>query len=392
MPEMSRCAAALVVMAVVMVGADRRPLLADKITFTSQGKTLTVDGNVLAKDILGNMQFEGRDSQHYFIRSGDLVTHETSEEPVALLAPQQLRIHMEKELGGGFKFIMKKHYLVCYSCSYDYAKEAGELFERAYAVFTNYFRNKGGFKLQEPRQPMIAIICGTRDEYIERVQGELGPFAAQTAGVYMMQSNRMYMYDAFGGEVGNRLNLASRVNQEQAEGIASLIREQNISVVVHEAVHQIAYNTGFHNRNVPNPLWLVEGMAMFFESPDLDSKSGWRGVGNVNRERLAQFRKNFTGRSKDSLQTLIADDQRFREAATANDAYAEAWAFTYFLAKSKTAGYVRYLKILNERDPRTAGEYTPEERVRDFKTAFGKSPSDIELDFKRYISSVMSKD
>ena len=46
--------------------------------------------------------------------------------------------------------------------------------------------------------------------------------------------------------------------------------------VIHEATHQIAFNCGLHTRYADNPLWLTEGMALYFETPDLRSRSGWR--------------------------------------------------------------------------------------------------------------------
>ena len=35
--------------------------------------------------------------------------------------------------------------------------------------------------------------------------------------------------------------------------------------MLHEGAHLIAFNVGILERNQPNPMWLVEGMASFFE-------------------------------------------------------------------------------------------------------------------------------
>src|SRR5207253_9543744 len=81
----------------------------------------------------------------------------------------------------------------------------------------------------------------------------------------------------------------------------------NIATVIHEATHQIAFNSGMHTRYADNPLWLAEGMAMYFETPDLSSKSGWKTAGAVNDLRLGQFQEFAAQRrARDSLATLIS--------------------------------------------------------------------------------------
>ncbi|QDU64145.1 hypothetical protein Pan216_50340 [Planctomycetes bacterium Pan216] len=361
---------------------------ADTITFSQDGLRKTVEGNVLAEDSRGGLLVEGRDGQHHILQSGDVLERQRSAEEVQPYSNRDLQRALEEELGPQFKFLKTNNYLVCYSGDQAYARQAATLFERAYSTFTNYFRRRGGFRFEKPKFPLIAIVCASRSEYIDLVSKELGPLAAQTAGVYMPGTNRMYMYDATGGQTGQNLQRIAQTNARQAQNFAFLLQEQNISTVIHEAVHQIAFNTGFHKRHVLNPLWLVEGMAMYFEAPDRDARGGWRGAGKVNRERLERFSKMYPS-GLIPLEQMIIDDTVFRQADTANDAYAQAWALSYFLAKSKTKSYIKYLKILYEREPMV--EYTPEERLADFRTAFGKSPEKLEVDFKRYMKRVVLK-
>ena len=65
---------------------------------------------------------------------------------------------------------------------------------------------------------------------------------------------------------------------------------------------------------------------------------GWRGIGAVNEPRLERFQQYLSARPADSLETLIRDDRRFRDARQNIDAYAEAWALTYFLINKRPAG------------------------------------------------------
>lgn len=376
------------VAAVLMIVGAAASLDADTIRFRKGRELVEVEGNVLAEDRVGTIMLEGRDGAHFFVTSDALIERKRSENPAAPYTKLQLRAALEKELGSKFRFIQTKHYLVAYSCAPEYAKQAGSLFERAFSVFTNYFGRKGGFRFTIPKQPLVAIICGSREEYVQMLSKDLGPLAASTAGVYMPTTNRMYMYDALGGETAEYVRAAPKA-ASNPDGFALLLREQNVSTVVHESIHQIAYNSGFHNRHVRNPVWLVEGMATFFETPDLDAKGGWAGVGNVNRERLERFQQRFNVRPKDSLRKLILDDTLFRQPEMANDAYAEAWALTYFLCKAKSKSYCDYLKILNERPPMV--EYSAEDRLSDFRSAFGKSPEDLDVDFRKYMARVVFK-
>ena len=124
-----------------------------------------------------------------------------------------------------------------------------------------------------------------------------------------------------------------------------------VATIVHEATHQIAFNCGLQTRLSDIPLWLCEGMAVYFEAPDLTSSRGWRGIGRVNYPRLTTFRRNLPNWRRDSLVTLLADNQRFRNPSTAVAAYADAWALNYYLIKYRPKQYAAYLEMLAEKPP-----------------------------------------
>jgi hypothetical protein len=161
----------------------------------------------------------------------------------------------------------------------------------------------------------------------------------------------------------------------------------NIATVIHEATHQIAFNSGMHTRYADNPLWLVEGMAMYFETPDLTSKSGWKTAGAVNDLRLGQFEEFAAGRRKpDSLATLVSSDGRFTDADQMADAYAEAWALSHFLIRAKKEAYVKYLTTLAAK-PRLVWN-TPEERLKEFRAAFGDDLGQLNNEMLRHLKKL----
>ena len=71
----------------------------------------------------------------------------------------------------------------------------------------------------------------------------------------------------------------------------------------------------------------------------------------MNRVNLVNFRNYLPRRPAGSLELLLSDDKRFRDPATATDAYAEAWALNYYFLQTKSEAYVKYLAALAEQKP-----------------------------------------
>jgi hypothetical protein len=190
----------------------------------------------------------------------------------------------------------------------------------------------------------------------------------------------MTMYDLTGTNQGRGGRGGTYAEVQRI--LASSEAARTVSTIVHEATHQIAFNCGMHARYSDCPLWFSEGVAIYFETPNLRSAKGWSGVGMLNRSRLTQFQKYLGLRPADSLQTLIATDKRFRDVRQAPDAYAEAWALTYFLQQRRVKQYVEYLKILSEKKPLIPDE--PEKRLAQFETCFGDTKK-LDAEFLKYM-------
>ncbi|WP_417389343.1 DUF1570 domain-containing protein [Gimesia sp.] len=144
---------------------------------------------------------------------------------------------------------------------------------------------------------------------------------------------------------------------------------------------------GLHTRYADNPRWLTEGIATYFETPDLRSKTGWQTVGRPNPLRIGQFVDYARSRRKaDSLLSLISTDQRFQDQKTILDAYAESWAFSYFLIKTRRRGYEKYLKLIADRKPLVWA--TPEERLKTFQSVFGDDLTLLDQQFLKYMREI----
>jgi len=188
------------------------------------------------------------------------------------------------------------------------------------------------------------------------------------AGFYDLQSNRILLYDMGGGSSD------------------SFAWQQTASVIIHEVTHQVAFNTGVHERFSAPPLWVVEGLATSFEAPGVyDSRHHTQRADRINRGRFDYFRKSVAPRHKpEMLPALTASDGLFRSKPAA--AYAEAWALTFYLVETQPRNYTAYLKRTASHPPFT--EYTSAERTADFEAVFGDNYPMIEARFLRFMAEL----
>lgn len=334
-----------------------------------------VAGRILTEAQDGGLLLIGQDGRLWSIDKPQLVSRADAGEPFRPLAHTALAKQLQSELGPGFDVVVTKHYVICTSARRQYAQWCGALFERLYLSFHNYWKQRG-MKLADPEFPLVALVFGGEKEFAEFATKDAGADVASAKGYYSIGTNRMVLYDLTAADA-KPIGGADDINRQ----VAAV--PYNIATVIHEATHQIAFNSGMHTRYADNPLWLVEGMAMYFETPDLSSKTGWKTAGAVNDERLAQFR-DFVGKGRrkaDSLATLLASDARFNDAEQAADAYAEAWALSFYLIRSKKEAYVKYLNALAAK-PRLVFD-TPDERLSEFRDCFGDDLKQIDAELMK---------
>ncbi|MFO0013328.1 MAG: DUF1570 domain-containing protein [Planctomycetota bacterium] len=284
----------------------------------------------------------------------------------------------------GTKSIQTEHFVVCYNTTDVYARWNANLYERMYIGMRRFWKEKG-IEVQEPRFPMVALIFGTRDEYLEYAKRDFRG-AESTSGYYTQTTNRLATFDLTGIE--GMLPPGAKVQREEliTEIFSRPQAERQVATILHEASHQIAFNTGVQKRLGDYPLWVSEGMATFFESPDFSSSSGWGGTGKVNRFNLANLRRYAPQRPEDSLVKLLSDDKLLRQGETATAAYAESWGLTFFLIKRRPKQYVEYLKLLKDRPIGQPAD--PKQRLADFKQCFGEDLDKLNKEFIRFIGTL----
>ncbi|MGD0383234.1 MAG: DUF1570 domain-containing protein [Thermoguttaceae bacterium] len=362
----------------------------DQVTFRHHGREITLSGRLLITAQDGGLLLLTRDGVIWPITPEDLIKH-TSD--AALFEPftrEEMAKRLLAELPNNFEVLPVKdykHYLIFYDTSRTYAQWCGSLFERLYMAFTNYWSQMPrGFELTKPEFPLVAVIFADKQAYLKFTRADLGDAGESIIGYFNLATNRMTMYDLTGAASAGRpsahISTGAQINQILARPEAL----QTVSTIVHEATHQIAFNCGLHTRLSDCPVWFSEGIAMYFETPDLNGqKGGWSGIGAINRVRLEQFQKYLYRRPADSLSTLVTADKRLHDLKQISDAYAEAWALTYFLIKQHPKEYIAYLRMLSKKKPLLRD--SPETRLNEFQQEFGNIKK-LDTEFLRYMGRV----
>lgn len=319
--------------------------------------TIDVEGKVLLTASDGGVLLLADDGQLWTVQPERVVTRSKDDKPFRPITRKEAGRRLLQEFSSGFRLHQTAHYVICHNTNDEYAAWVGGLFERAYTGFYAYWRNKGR-KLAEPEFPLVAIVFADQRGFAEYARPQVGDLVDEMIGYYKVPTNRMVTY-----VVPNR--------------------ERRVATLVHEAIHQLCYNSGLHTRLADNPYWVVEGMAIYFETTDSSAK-GWRNIGGVNQVNLARFEAFLANRPADSLTTLIRDDERFRKLATAEAAYAESWALNYFLLRTKQKDYLKYLDTLSA-GPLLA-EPDPRARVQALQDALGMDLETLDREFLLYMN------
>lgn len=339
-----------------------------RVEYKREGRTLAAQGRVLARDARGGVCLQTDEGELIIAQADEVVRTRELDETFAPVTAREMTQRLLKRLPDGFQVHETPHYLVAYSTSRDYARWTSSLLERLYRAFTNYW-GREGLNLTEPEFPLVVVVHADRDAYRQATADDLGAAAGSIVGYYNLRTNHVSMYDITGAErvraaAGRRTSMRDITRMLSRPAAVPLV-----ATIVHEATHQIAFNCGLMTRYADLPLWLVEGMAVYFEAPDLNSTRGWQGIGRVNYPRLRVFQTNLPQWRAGDLRRLIKDDRQLRDPRTAGDAYATAWALNYFLIEYREDQYSDYVQAMSSKPAFREGKQG--ERVEQFEAYFG---------------------
>lgn len=264
---------------------------------------------------------------------------------------QHARAQLQAELGSHFETIIAGPYVI--AAPQGEADRWQHRFSALLAGYWRYFEVRG-CPLHRADFPLIVIVFSSREEFLRYSATQTSKLPSMAVGSYFPNTNRCILY---------QISDSRGVDWSETE-----------STIVHEAVHQLAYNSGLHERLFDNPTWFVEGIATMFEEPSVYNLSLDQSTvaTRMNKEKLNALQPIIRdpGNLEWTIQELITNDDYFnRDPQTA---YAVAWGLTFYLAERMPRQFRSYIELQNRR---RFGSYTRIDRERDFQAAFQQSPA-----------------
>ncbi len=284
-------------------------------------------------------------------------------------APQTLvdaRNQLQAELGSRYETLVFGPYVL--AAPQGQVERWRNRFSALLSGYVRYFEVRG-WPLRRPDFPLCVTVFASRQEFLAYSAAQVQQLPSSVVGSYFPRSNRCVLYHIEG--VGRDGSQATNWAETEA-------------TIVHEAVHQLAYNTGIHERLGMDPLWFVEGLASMFEQPNVydlrqqQSTIESRMLPN-KRQRLQTLLSQPEVLVK-QLQSLVVTDELF--AGNPDLAYDLSWALTFYLAERMPTEFRQYTTLLAARP---YGDYTAFERSRDFRQVFGGDLSLLAVQITRLL-------
>lgn len=332
-----------------------------------------------------------------------------------------------REMGASFRVFRTEHYRIAYAGGEPFAVATAKRLEATYGRFMRFFEAR--YFQPAPLTDRLEVVLFEDRKGFEQYVASEEPTLRHSSGFYLSRTGRCYFYDRVNDEQyreqlahletarqevaalqsqveegkGERFTVRRpdgteaeldkaellgelAAQQQKVEGggkqLQALYREMNVSVTVHEAVHQLAYTCGIHSRYYETPKWLSEGLAMYFDSA-ADARG--RVLTALARQRLGTFKDNQADGKGLGLESLLGDDDLFSlEESDGAQAYAAGWALFYYLSRHRHEQLFDYLyevslRISNE-------PYGRQERWGDFEKYFGDI-KDVERHWRYWMSA-----
>lgn len=257
----------------------------------------------------------------------------------------------------GFQSSRDGHYVVIGDARPDFREGALDRCSKLAAAYLKHFRDKG-FTVTPPLRDLVVVTLKDKRSYKAFLGAEVG---ADAGGHYDLDSNDLVIFDFRGQE------------DEQA---AANPKRLNTFTLVHEAIHQLTFNTGLLDRRADVPLCISEGLAMqgeLWQAP----RSVIGGINLVRFKVLTNHLRN--GGDWLPVDELVTGDDHFAKEETEQLAYSESWLLVhYMMSRPQLPKFREYLKGLAER--RDA-----KQRLDDIKTHFG-GLANLDREVRRYAS------
>ncbi len=367
----------VIAMLVVLLG-ESRSCRADDSTWKIKIDDPTpavLEGRIISEIPGSAVLLEERNGKLHQISAKQIKSREDAEHLFVPLTSSELAIDLLSQVPVAFEITETEHYVLCSNSATEYVEFCGKLLE---SVFDQYFLFLGELKIaiNAPMRKLPIVIFATPSDFQAFAKQQHPEISFDdTPGYFSVTDNQTLLLDLTGDR---SIRSATSIRKRLAE------KPLQVATVVHEAVHQLAFNSGLQVRMADNPLWLSEGLAMYFESGVSRSSLLLSRPGLVNPRHHPTFMKQVQdNRISGGLKSLIESDTAFQDAAEMPAAYAKSWALTHYLVREARIGMQKYLKSIATRKPMVG--LTAEQRTQEFQDAFGKLPDEMEREIVSYM-------
>lgn len=299
----------------------------------------------------------GRDGALWHFKPGEPKNFRTLPGDFRSYSPSEMRGLLMREFGPQYEVSGTGSYLVVHPKGQRDTWAAR--FEELYRSFRHYFSVRG----QNPTAaqfPLVAIVCPRRADFDRMCEAEGMRKPPNLLGFYSPKTNRVLMYDATSGDEPGQ--------------------QDNVETIFHETAHQVAFNTGIHDRFSGTPRWAAEGIGTLFEARGLYAPSLYRDQKDrINRKCLAGMQTRLENWKSGTLAHVISSDRIFDSDGTT--AYCIAWSFTFFLAETDSRRWCEYLQKVKGSEIGAP----PAKRLKDFTSVFGDNLTMMESRYLRFI-------
>jgi len=356
----------LCVLAILSESRADEVLLSDVVMRTADGEQ-RLAGRVVAEGAAGELLLEDPAGRMRQLSAAEVVGREDRRGQWQPADAEQLGRLLKTEAGSGFEVYQTEHYLVCSNCSEGYNEFIGRLLEPVYAQYFDFWK-KLNVDVASAGRPLPVLMFQSESEfqaYASRIHPETG--FEGVPGFFSVRDNLVLVVDLTGDR---SLREVSAVRKKLAD------RPLQVATVVHEAVHQLSFNSGLQQRFADFPVWYSEGLSLYFEPPSERSAVLWSRPGQVSPRHHPEFVRLVRDETLPvPLSELLVNDNAFQSADAAVAAYAESWGLVSYLVKKKPLEFAEYARRLQRLQPLQA--VTGSARQQMFTEAIGETPAEL---------------
>ena len=309
---------------------------------------------------------------------------------------------LQREFGPGFGVYRSNYFVVVHDRPEAWAASRARLLEITRKRFLGTFSQRG-FKPLPLGQRLVCLSFAKFNEFREYARKTDGRTGDWFRGYYSGRTNRIAFFDVeTAPEMAERVNRLHRLDDrladlrrriEQAEaggdrGLADRLRNQvrhvqrertgayqqwqqirglvNISHAIHEATHQLAFNTELQKRGVMYPMWFSEGLATSFETIAPAAPFGPDHDNPYRRRVFEQANQRGQALPYNRLVAMVSPPSENEQQL--GSAYAQSWALFVYLFNRQADALRRYCFYKRAQKPGRLDEAT---LLKEFETFFG---------------------